>query len=242
MEADRRFHRRKGGGVNVQQKVSAQIRPDRSGPEKHQKRRFLDGDRQSGRHGRHRRFVPDDVRLYGGADRRQPAARRLASHRPDRFICPAILSYPFAAVQGHLRAGVRRGQSHPPEPCGTAAQAALGLLRQAGFGRPHRDTHGRRQPHGARLEPCAGVSVRRIHLYGDHRRLPAYLRLAAVDCLPVGRAGGLWAAVRQPKDGCPRLRADEKSRCPGFRRHPGGAGKCAGDPRHQSGGTVSGRP
>ena len=241
MEADRRYHRRKGGGVNVQQKIPAEIRPDRSGPEKHQKRRLLDGDRQFSCHGRRQHPISDDVRLHGDADRRQPAARRLASHRPDRFICPAVLSHPFAAVQGHLRTGVRRGQNDPPASGGAAAQAALGLFRQAGFGRPHRDPYGRRQPYGARLEPCAGVSVRRIHLYGDHRRLPARVRLAAGHRLPVGRAGGLWAAVRQPEDGRPRLRADEKSGRPGLRRHPGGTGKCAGDPSHQSGGTVSGR-
>ena len=35
--------------------------------------------------------------------------------------------------------------------------------------------HGGRQPHGARLEPCAGVSVRRVYFHGDHRRLPAHL-------------------------------------------------------------------
>ena len=62
----------------------------------------------------------------------------------------------------------------------------------------------------------------------------------AIACL-WGRAGGLWTAVRQPENGRPGFRTDEKSGCPGFRRHPGGTGECAGDPRHQSGGTVSGR-
>ena len=93
-----------------------------------------------------------------------------------------------------------------------------------------------------RLEPCAGVSVRRVHFHGDHRRLPARLRLAAGYCLPVGRAGGLWTAVRQPENGRPSFRTDEKNAAVRvFRRHPGGTGECAGDPRHQSGGTVSGR-
>ena len=50
------------------------------------------------------------------------------------------------------------------------------------------------------------------------------------------------AAVRQQEAGRPRLRADEKSGRPGLRRHSGGIGECAGDPCHQSGGTVSGRP
>ena len=59
------------------------------------------------------------------------------------------------------------------------AQTAAGLLRQARPRRPHRDAHGRRQPHGARLEPRAGLPLRRVYLHGHHRRLPASLRLAA---------------------------------------------------------------
>ena len=47
--------------------------------------------------------------------------------------------------------------------------------------------------------------------HGDHRRLPARLRLAAGYCLPVGRAGGLWTAVRQPENGRPGFRTDEKA-------------------------------
>ena len=56
---------------------------------------------------------------------------------------------------------------------GTTAQAALGILRQAGSGRLDRNPHGGRQPHGARLEPCTGVSVRRLYFHGSHRCLPA---------------------------------------------------------------------
>ena len=66
----------------------------------------------------------------------------------------------------------------------------------------------------------------------------------AIACLwgvPVAFGLLFGTAVRQPEDGRPGFRADEKSRCPSLRRHPGGAGECAGNPRHQSGGTVFGR-
>ena len=56
-----------------------------------------------------------------------------------------------------------------------------------------------------------------------------------------GGAGGLRPAVRHPEDLRPGLGADETGRNPRLRRHPGGVGKCPGDPRHQPGGALSGR-
>ncbi|CAN3964540.1 V-type ATP synthase subunit F, partial [Dysosmobacter welbionis] len=106
-------------------------------------------------------------------DGRSAAARPGALSWAGNRVRHSVLCDPPAAVPRHLRPGLQRGEVHPPQPGGAAAQAALGLLRQAGSGGPDRDPHGRCEPHGARLVPCAGIPVRRLHLHGHYRGLPA---------------------------------------------------------------------
>ena len=48
----------------------------------------------------------------------------------------------------------------------------LGYFGKRDLG-PDRDPHGRCEPHGARLVPCAGLSVRLLPLHGAHRGVPA---------------------------------------------------------------------
>ena len=49
----------------------------------------------------------------------------------------------------------------------------LGFFRQAGSGRPDGDPDGRCQPHGACLEPCAGLLVRLLYIHRRDRGVPA---------------------------------------------------------------------
>ena len=223
-------------------KFQRKYAPDRSGPEKHQKRRLLDGDRQSGRHGRHRRFVPDDVRVYGDADRRQPAARRLASHRPDRFICPAVLYYPFAAVQG------------PPTGWCTARSKRPACVWRNGYASCRWATS------------ASGIwPTSPRHLMGDVNRMEhvwrhvlgylygAYISTAIIAVCCSFTTGG-WpspacGACRWLSDCCsaaggwpPRAsEQDEKSRCPSLRRHPGRRWRMCGRSAPQSEERVFGR-
>ena len=96
-----------------------------------EKGRFLDGDRQSGGHGRRRRAVPDDVRLHGHADGRQPhtcPALNVPIVRPR--CCSPSLSFvthlpPIFATYGLVcEVKVTRLAA------GERLQTAAGLLRQ----------------------------------------------------------------------------------------------------------------
>ena len=49
----------------------------------------------------------------------------------------------------------------------------LGYFGKRDLAGSHRDPHGRCESHGARLVPCAGIPVRRLHLHGHYRGLPA---------------------------------------------------------------------
>ena len=50
---------------------------------------------------------------------------------------------------------------------------ATRLFRQTGSGRPDGDPDGRCQPHGACLEPCAGLLVRLLHIHRRDCGVPA---------------------------------------------------------------------
>ena len=56
-----------------------------------------------------------------------------------------------------------------------ATRLSMAERRQAGPGRPDRDAAGGRQPDGARLEPCAGLPLRRVHFHRHRGGLPGRL-------------------------------------------------------------------
>ena len=61
---------------------------------------------------------------------------------------------------------------------------------------------------------------------------------AAGPCLPLGGAGGLRPAVWEPEAHRASGGTDQARRCAGLGWNAGGAGKCAGNSCHQSGGAI----
>ena len=86
----------------------------------------------------------------------------------------ALLSFLTHLQQYKATYGLCTVRSRPPACVWRAAsQAASRLFRQAGSGRPDGDPDGRCQPHGACLEPRAGLLVRLLYIHRRDRGVPA---------------------------------------------------------------------
>ena len=91
-------------------------------------------------------------------------------------LCPFVLCDPSAAVHrptyGLVYGEVRDTRIRLAEQL---RRAAAGVFWKKGSGGPDGNHHGRREPHGTRVVPCAGLSLWLLHFHGHHCSLPGCL-------------------------------------------------------------------
>ncbi len=96
-------------------------------------------------------------------------AAAIAAYLIVLFVCERLAyHYQYGVIyqeSGRQRIGPRRAVAQ-------AAALVLGRTRPRG---PHRDAHGRRGHHRARLQPRAPRALRRLRHHGDRLRVPARL-------------------------------------------------------------------
>ena len=166
---------------------------------RHEARHLLDDRNQPRDHGRHRLSLLRHGWLRGAPHRRRRAAEPAGRRAWPRRLCRGPLPLQLAAVQQHvlrLLSGERpAAHRHRRAP----AEAPPLVLWPPRPGRPHRDHHGRRPDHGARLQPRAGRALGRRHLHLHRLCGIAPLLLAAEPGRVLEHPGGLCHALREPR-------------------------------------------
>ena len=184
----------------------------------------------------------DDVRLYGNSDRRQPAAQHLAACAGLVLLYLSLLSFlthlqQYKATYGLVYGEVKTTRLRLAErlrklPLGYFGKRDLADLTETLMGDVNRMEHVWSHVLGYLYGSYISTAVIAVCLLAYDWRLA----LACLWGVPV--AFGLLFGSRKLTES-PALNGPSKRRCAGLRRDAGGAGECAGDPCHQSGGAVS---